>query len=519
MIRRGLLNCSNRQRIRGRHRQHGIGSSLSRLGDHRHQSDDECSSPMTRRHIASSSAGAAPTVAEQVSSYLPNTPEFVANASFWGATGILLTNFHTHLHLPYWSCICLTNVCIRSAMLPVVINGAKTQVRFGKISPEIQFILSTFQREFRDLRQRSSSSVVGSMMQQMLREGERRAITTNLQTLRGLFKLNQVNLLDMFKSPMLQIPFFWYFAIDLRKIINGSDPELAQQLVESSFFWITDLTEPDPWYGLPIATGLLLYANVEVSVGRRALSGETSSKSNVVKLLKDGFQSLAIFMPAFMAAQPSGVQLYLGTSMLFTLVQSSLLRNDVVRKAVGLPSVNAKPVAMQDGEYVKEFMKLSQERQEAKAKSGFVLGEGVTQFGAAISMPRQGSRRKSSIIVESPKESTGSSTSIEIELPSYMLQSPLLVVPEIFQTSTPVPYQRGKVAPQYAVAKADEQLEMPEVTDVSMAEMEAANRGEKLQRVVMAPEAAQSPAQDADKAPINLTKKFKRKGKAGKRNR
>ena len=405
-------------------------------------------------------------------------------------------------------------------MLPVAIKGAKTQVRFGKISPEIQFILSTFQREFRDLRMRSSSSVVGSMMQQMLREGERRAITTNLQTLRGLFKLNQVNLLDIFKSPMLQIPFFWYFALDLRKIINGSDPELAQQLVESSFFWITDLTEPDPWYGLPIATGLLLYANVEVSVGRRALSGETSSKSNVVKLLKDGFQSLAIFMPAFMAAQPSGVQLYLGTSMLFTLVQSSLLRNDAVREVVGLPSVNAKPVGMQDGEYVKEFMKLSQERQEAKAKSGFVLGEGVTQFGAAISVPRQGSRRKSSIVVEKPKESIDRSTAIEIELPSYMLQSPLLVVPEIFQTSTPVPYQLGKVAPQYAIVPSEEQLKMPVVTDVSMAEMEAANRGEKLQRVTYAEAQSPAPVEKVDETPINLSKKFKkRRGKTTKRNR
>ena len=53
--------------------------------------------------------------------------------------------------------------------------------------------------------------------------------------------------------------------MDLRKIIEGSDPLLAQKLVESSFLWLTDLTEPDPWYGLPIATGLLLYLNVEVS--------------------------------------------------------------------------------------------------------------------------------------------------------------------------------------------------------------------------------------------------------------
>jgi membrane protein insertase Oxa1/YidC/SpoIIIJ len=67
------------------------------------------------------------------------------------------------------------------------------------------------------------------------------------------------------QSPALQVPVFIYFAMDLRKIIEGSDPALAQKLVESNFLWLTDLTEPDPWYGLPIATGVLLYMNVEVS--------------------------------------------------------------------------------------------------------------------------------------------------------------------------------------------------------------------------------------------------------------
>ena len=83
----------------------------------------------------------------------------------------------------------------------------------------------------------------------------------------------------------MQIPVFWYFAIDIRKIINGSDPALAQQLVDSSFLWITDLTEPDPWYGLPIITGLLLYWNVETAVGKKALSGETSSQSRMALFL------------------------------------------------------------------------------------------------------------------------------------------------------------------------------------------------------------------------------------------
>lgn len=78
--------------------------------------------------------------------------------------------------------------------------------------------------------------------------------------------------------------------MDLRKVIEGENPALAQQLVDSSFFWISDLTEPDPLYCLPLATGALLYLNVEVAVGRKSLSGETTSQSNLAKFLKDAFR-------------------------------------------------------------------------------------------------------------------------------------------------------------------------------------------------------------------------------------
>jgi hypothetical protein len=153
----------------------------------------------------------------------------------------------------------------------------------------------------------------------------------------------------------MQIPVFWYFSVDIRKLINGGDPALAQELTESGFFWVTDLTEPDPWFGLPILSGLLLYLNVEVAVGKQSLSGETTSKSNLARYLKDGFQSLAVLMPCFMSQSPAGVQIYLLTSFTFTLFQGAALRNDSFRDLVGLPLKGAPPP---EGKYVKEFIQL-----------------------------------------------------------------------------------------------------------------------------------------------------------------
>ena len=79
----------------------------------------------------------------------------------------------------------------------------------------------------------------------------------------------KIHILLLFKSPLIQIPIFWYFSIDMRKLINGGDPALAQELTENGLLWITDLTDPDPWFGLPILTRLLLYLNVEVAIGKK----------------------------------------------------------------------------------------------------------------------------------------------------------------------------------------------------------------------------------------------------------
>ena len=426
-----------------------------------------------------------PSISEQITSYLPPTPEVLANATIWGGTGFLLINFHTHLHLPYWAAISLTNICIRSAMLPIAINGAKTTVKFGKISPEVQYVLSNFTSSMKTLKIAGMFSQQGSFKAQQTWRGQMEVMTKSLSTLRALFKLNQVNLIDVFKSPLLQIPFFMYFASDLRRIIEGSNPTLAQELVDSSFFWITDLTEPDPWYGLPIATGALLYLNVETAIGKRSLSGETSSKSNMAMMLKDAFQTLAIFMPCFMAQQPSGVQLYLATSMVFTLIQSNAMRNDTVRKTIGLPSTNAKARSMEEGEYVKDFLSKMAERQAAKAKGGFALGEGVFILGSNISVPKIGRKRKSSIIVEKKEmtvEDMDESQIMKIKLPDHTLQSPLLVFPEMYKT-TPVPFIPGLREPEfYTPHKANnEELTMP---DISLDVMEAANRGELPERPV-----------------------------------
>ena len=162
------------------------------------------------RHISFSSISEQiSSAAEPITSQLPPTPDFVTNATMWGATGILLTNFHTYLHLPYWACISLTNICIRSAMIPIAIRGAKTSVQFGRISPEVQYLITCFTSDMKQLKAKSAYLKEGSVMANAYSMGQMQLMKTTLQTLRGLFRLNKVNLLDVFKVSSIRCLFFF----------------------------------------------------------------------------------------------------------------------------------------------------------------------------------------------------------------------------------------------------------------------------------------------------------------------
>ena len=211
---------------------------------------------------------------------LPSVPEFAQHWTVWGGSGIILKTIHHDGAVPYWACMAITNILVRSSLIPLVIQSAQTSSRFAKVAPEVQFLLTIFQQDMKGLRERNEG--VGTQFLLM---------KATWQTLSGLYKVHKIHPFAVFRSPLMQLPVFWYFSVDIRKIISGADPGLAQSLTEGGLLWVTDLTEPDPWYGLPILGGLLLYANVEVALGKRILSGEATSKANVAVMLKDFFQS------------------------------------------------------------------------------------------------------------------------------------------------------------------------------------------------------------------------------------
>jgi len=381
----------------------------------------------------------------------------------WGGCGFLLSSFHS-VGVPYWGGFALTNVFLRVSLSPLVLYSARTASRFAAVAPEVQFLVTLFQNDMVKQRQDGASF-----------SEQRILIFKTLQTLSGIYKLHKINPLTVFLSPLLQIPFFMYVSTDLRKIIHGADPELAQQLTEGGIFWFQDLTDPDVWYCLPVLGGLLLYYNVEVSIGKKSLSGESTSKSNVAIYLKDFFQSLAVFMPCFMSQSPAGIQIYLITSFIFTYFQGQALRSDSFRGAVGLPTLKGNK---KEAKYAQEFINLKKLEQKAKEErgDGEVLGKGVLAAGLEVSFA--GSNRPSTI--------SGSGVFYQVNQTNQRIETKtprVLVAPPVPVGSAPFVHGISAPATEFETDTSnelnrEEQLDSNMMVEPTEIEIERANLGQ-----------------------------------------
>jgi len=208
--------------------------------------------------------------------------------------------------------------------------------KVAAVVPEVQFLVSLYRKEAEERAKKGKEP------------HDRSSVLGLLGGVRQIYAIRKVQPLSMFAGPAMQIPFFIYFASDLRRALAGEDPVLAEALSSGGAGWFVDLTVPDPICVLPVLCGGLLYGNLEMAFGRQNLSGEAAGKSLLAGRLKDMFLTISLLLPPVLAVAPAGIQFYLSTSLVFTSVQSAALRTDGVRSALGLPSLavaaNEKPI-------------------------------------------------------------------------------------------------------------------------------------------------------------------------------
>lgn len=137
-----------------------------------------------------------------------------------------------------------------------------------------------------------------------------------------------------------------------------------------------------------------------------------------------------------MSQSPSGVQIYLLTSFLFTLGQAVALRYDPLRAKIGLPLMSAPPP---EAKIAKQFIELKElERKAIDARGdGELLGKGVLAPGFQASFA--GTMRSSSIQIH-PRVAYSVNEKLRFTVSSEPVPTPLICTPPmIVPTSVPSP--------------------------------------------------------------------------------
>ena len=110
----------------------------------------------------------------------------------------MLKTLHMEGLVPYWACFAIINILVRLALFPLVIQGAHASARFAKVVPEVQFLVTLFTNDLKQMQQRKASLAERFALMRM-----------NFQTLGGIYKLHKINPLAVFLSPLMQLPIFW----------------------------------------------------------------------------------------------------------------------------------------------------------------------------------------------------------------------------------------------------------------------------------------------------------------------
>ena len=209
--------------------------------------------------------------------------------------------------MPYWESIILGTLALRLLLLPLILKGLDNAAKMAHIQPELNKIKEYYEekgllKDSKGVRKYSleSAAILGRH---------------NCSPLRSLY------------GPLASLFTFVPVFLGLRKI-----GDYVPAIKEGGMLWFTDLGAVDPTYILPcIVTATML---VQVQVG---MDGMEQAMKDMNPQVKMAFQALPIlFLPTVTIHLPAGVMLYWSTANTFSIFQTLAMKNDDVRRALGI---------------------------------------------------------------------------------------------------------------------------------------------------------------------------------------
>ncbi|KAI9791637.1 MAG: Mitochondrial inner membrane protein oxa1 [Peltula sp. TS41687] len=225
----------------------------------------------------------------------------------WGPTAMmqwLLEHIHIWMGTPWWLSIALSALALRLAFFKLYVDAADTSGRMAAMKPLTQGLLNK--------------------MKQAQVERDTPTVLRIKSEMNSVYARAGIKVWKAF-IPAIQIPFGYGSFRLLRNMSALPVPGLET----GGLLWLRDLTIPDPWFGLPILTGMMFYRNLKTSVD----TGTTPFSSTTMRLLTYGLPVLTL---TFMLNWPAAVQITFFVSMVLATIQSFLFRQPRFRRWAGI---------------------------------------------------------------------------------------------------------------------------------------------------------------------------------------
>ncbi|KAL3943984.1 MAG: hypothetical protein SGBAC_001937 [Bacillariaceae sp.] len=213
---------------------------------------------------------------------------------------------HEMSGLHYAGSIVAATMLLRFAILPVAVNAQRAASRMAHLQPELKTMKDRYE-------------ALGTPSQ-----AEQKAFADQMK---GLFNRYEVKPFAAFAAPLLQAPLFIGMFFGMKKM-----PDIfADQMSTGGILWFTDLTVPDPTYVLPLICGVSFLTTIEAGKDQMI-----DSNPQYGPVMVNAFRAMAVVMVPVITTFPAAMLCYWVPNNFFTLVQSVTLRNEFVRKQLGI---------------------------------------------------------------------------------------------------------------------------------------------------------------------------------------
>ena len=196
-----------------------------------------------------------------------------------GLIGGALDLFHS-LGAPWWLSIVILTALVRALLFPLTIRQVKNMRAMQELRPELDEIRSRYKKD---------------------RKKQQEAMAE-------LYRERRVNPLAGFLPVLVQIPVF----LTLYRVVRGHE-EAFPSFAHGGLLWFSNLTQPDPYFILPVLSASLLLVASEIS------------SRNVDPRQRQMMRLLPVAFTAFIARFPAGLFVYWVTSNAVTLVQNLIV--------------------------------------------------------------------------------------------------------------------------------------------------------------------------------------------------